>query len=195
MSISVSLQKAIKLQEKIDEMRKQLADLLGKARQELASAPAQTAKAAPVRRDKRGAAKKTPATQKAVASGSRPQPTEEEAVPKKGRSRRAKVAAARKPPAASKPKARTKSKSKSKSKGRKSLAGQKRAASPSGPLAPAVVKVLEENGEPMRVADILDGLLKNGYAFNSSEPKKNLAARIYRLSGVRQVEPGLFSMV
>ncbi len=45
----------------------------------------------------------------------------------------------------------------------------------------------------MSVRDILDHLLSNGYTFNTSEPKKNLAARIYRLKGVRQVSPGLFA--
>ncbi len=45
----------------------------------------------------------------------------------------------------------------------------------------------------MNVRDILDQLLANGYAFNAPEPKKNLAARIYRLKGVKQVSPGLFA--
>ena len=75
------------------------------------------------------------------------------------------------------------------------LKGVKRAASPSGPLAPAVVKVLEAKKQPMNVRDILDGLLASGYHFNSAEPKKNLAARIYRLNGVKQVSAGLFAAV
>ena len=74
------------------------------------------------------------------------------------------------------------------------LKGVKRATSPSGPLAPAVVKVLESKKQPMNVRDILDGLLANGYHFNSPEPKKNLAARIYRLNGVKQVSAGLFAV-
>jgi hypothetical protein len=69
----------------------------------------------------------------------------------------------------------------------------RRSTSPSGPLAPAVVRVLKSRGGPMGVSDILDGLLKNGYKFNSPEPKKNLFARIYRLKGVRQVGPGQFT--
>ena len=36
-------------------------------------------------------------------------------------------------------------------------------------------------------------LLADGYHFNSAEPKKNLAARIYRLNGVKQVSAGLFA--
>ena len=69
----------------------------------------------------------------------------------------------------------------------------RRSTSPSGPLAPAVVRVLKSRGGPMGVSEILDGLLKSGYKFNSPEPKKNLFARIYRLKGVRQVGPGRFA--
>jgi hypothetical protein len=69
----------------------------------------------------------------------------------------------------------------------------RRSSSPSGPLAPAVVRVLKSKGGPMGVSDILDGLMKNGYKFNSPEPKKNLFARIYRLKGVKQVGPGQFA--
>ena len=76
---------------------------------------------------------------------------------------------------------------------RSPLAGRKRAASPSGPLAPAVVKVLAQNKKPLGVREILDQLLKTGYTFNSPDPKKNLAARIYRLKGVKQVGAGLFA--
>jgi hypothetical protein len=72
------------------------------------------------------------------------------------------------------------------SRGRKST-------SPTGPLAPAVVKVLKSKSSPMSVSEILDGLTSNGYKFASAEPKKNLFARIYRLKGVKQVGPGKFS--
>jgi len=69
----------------------------------------------------------------------------------------------------------------------------RRSTSPTGPLAPAVVRVLKSRSGPMGVSEILEGLLKNGYKFNSPEPKKNLFARIYRLKGVRQVGPGQFT--
>ena len=69
----------------------------------------------------------------------------------------------------------------------------RRSTSPSGPLAPAVVKVLKSRSNPMSVAEILDGLNASGYKFTSPEPKKNLFARIYRLKGVRQVGPGRFA--
>ena len=69
----------------------------------------------------------------------------------------------------------------------------RRSTSPTGPLAPAVVKVLKSRNTPMSVSEILDGLLSNGYKFASPEPKKNLFARIYRLKGVKQVGPGKFA--
>ncbi len=69
----------------------------------------------------------------------------------------------------------------------------RRSTSPTGPLAPAVVQVLKAKSSPMSVAEILEGLTTNGYKFASSEPKKNLFARIYRLKGVKQVGPGKFA--
>jgi hypothetical protein len=84
----------------------------------------------------------------------------------------------------------------SRGRGRKAVAGKgrgRRSTSPTGPLAPAVVKVLKSRNSPMSVSEILDGLLANGYKFASPEPKKNLFARIYRLKGVKQVGPGKFA--
>jgi hypothetical protein len=69
----------------------------------------------------------------------------------------------------------------------------RRSTSPTGPLAPAVVQVLQSKEMPMNVSEILDGLMSNGYKFASPEPKKNLFARIYRLKGVKQVGPGKFT--
>ena len=65
--------------------------------------------------------------------------------------------------------------------------------SPSGPLAPAVVKVLKAKDAPMSVAEIVDALRASGYQYPSADPKKNLSARIYRLKGVKQVGPGRFA--
>ncbi len=95
---------------------------------------------------------------------------------------------------ASRERGRPKTAASSKETRRSPLAGRKRASSPSGPLAPAVVKVLRSKGKAMNVRDILAGLTSSGYKFTSPEPKKNLAARIYRLSGVKQVAPGLFNI-
>ncbi len=161
MSITLSLRRAAKLQEKIEELRAQLAAVLDQARSELASTPAEEITLSP----RRG----QPKLKKPAAGG-----------------RRTGLAKA---PA---PRGR---KSAPKSRRQSPLKGVKRAASPSGPLAPAVVKVLHSRKQPMSVRDILDGLLANGYHFNAAEPKKNLAARIYRLSGVRQVSAGLFAAV
>jgi hypothetical protein len=69
----------------------------------------------------------------------------------------------------------------------------RRSTSPTGPLAPAVVQVLQSRELPMNVSEILEGLMSNGYKFASPEPKKNLFARIYRLKGVKQVGPGKFA--
>src|SRR6516225_4826279 len=50
---------------------------------------------------------------------------------------------------------------------RSPLKGKKRPASPSGPLAPAVVKVLKSRGKPSNVNAVLDGLKKNKYVFTA----------------------------
>ena len=169
MPISTSLRRAAKIQEKIETLRGQLVGLLDHARAELDSTPAEEI-APPLRR------------------GRRPKALQRSVGPR-GTGRAQKASA----PSAEKVDKRTKAAREPKAKRRSPLAGHKRAASPSGPLAPAVVKVLEQKNKPMNVRDILDHLLASGYTFNSSEPKKNLAARIYRLRGVKQVSAGLFA--
>jgi len=72
--------------------------------------------------------------------------------------------------------------------------GKKRPSSPSGPLAPAVTKVMKRAGSPMNVDAVLQGLKNDKYVWNVSEPKKNLAARIYTLPGVKKVGPGMFAL-
>ena len=57
----------------------------------------------------------------------------------------------------------------------------------------AIVKVLKSAGKPLNVNAVLDGLKKAKYVFTAKDAKKNLAARIYKLSGVKQVGPGLFA--
>ena len=170
MPTSTSLHRAAKLHEKIEELRGQLATLLDKARAELAASPAEEVPTTS-RRGRRKMLKKSTVGRSAAPA----------AAPKKrGRKPGRSAAIAKAAPV---------------SRGRRSpLKGIKRSTSPSGPLAPAVVKVLEGRKQPMNVKDILDGLLANGYQFNSSEPKKNLAARIYRLKGVKQTAAGLFGL-
>lgn len=184
MSISASLHKAAKLQEKIEGLRKQLNDLLNKTRQELATTPAPEIPAALRGTGTRGNSRAAKSAKTA----------KESKVPAT-RGRRGRAAKEEEAAVAEAPVARRGRKAVGKGKGRSPLASRKRASSPGGPLAPAVVKVLQDNGKPMRVAEILEGLSKNGYEFSSPEPKKNLAARIYRLSGVKQVAQGLFAQV
>ena len=72
--------------------------------------------------------------------------------------------------------------------------GKKRPSSPSGPLAPAVHKVLKRAGGPMNVDAILQGLKQDKYVWKVSNPKANLSARLYTLKGVKKSGPGLFAL-
>ncbi len=72
------------------------------------------------------------------------------------------------------------------------LAGRKRPASPSGPLAPAVVKVLQRYNRPMKVNEILIGLEQDNYVWTAKNPKQTLYVRIGKLAGVRKMEEGLY---
>ena len=72
--------------------------------------------------------------------------------------------------------------------------GTKRPTSPSGPLAPAVHKVMKRAGGPLNVEALLQGLKQDKYIWKVSEPKKNLAARIYTMPGVKKVGPGKFAL-
>jgi hypothetical protein len=72
--------------------------------------------------------------------------------------------------------------------------GKKRPSSPSGPLAPAVQKVMKRAGGPMNVDAILQGLKQDKYVWKVSNPKANLAARIYTMPGVKKVGPGMFAL-
>lgn len=172
MAITTSLRRAAKLQEKIEDLREQLSSLLDKARAELASTPAEDISIAP-RRGRRKMMKK-PGTGRRAATVSAPPTRGRKPAKIDGRSKSARAAKARQ---------------------QSPLKGVKRSTSPSGPLAPAVVQVLQSKKQPMNVRNILDGLLADGYHFNSPEPKKNLAARIYRLKGVKQVSAGLFAAI
>jgi hypothetical protein len=72
--------------------------------------------------------------------------------------------------------------------------GKKRPSSPSGPLAPAVHKVMKRAGGPMNVDAVLQGLKHDKYVWKVSNPKANLAARIYTMPGVKKVGPGMFAL-
>lgn len=169
MSTSNTLRKAASIQEKIDRLRGQLTGLLNKARGEIAlNAKEDLAVSAHLNRRR----KMLKVAHQKIRTGNE--------------SSRA--------GSALKINHRAKASAPVKTKRRSPLAGQKRAASPTGPLSPAVVKVLRSKGKAMNVREILDGLFANGYKFNSPEPKKNLAARIYRLKGVKQISAGMFGL-
>lgn len=72
------------------------------------------------------------------------------------------------------------------------LAGRPRPRSVSGPLAPAVVKVLQRYNRPMKVGEILIGLEQDGYQWTAKNPKQTLYVRIGKLAGVRKMGEGLY---
>lgn len=101
----------------------------------------------------------------------------------------------RKPAAAAAPApAATETESTSRRRRSSPLKGRKRPVSPSGPLAPAVVKVLTDAGSPLSVGAIYDALIASNYVFTSGDAKKNLAARVYKLPGVKPLGEGMFAL-
>ena len=72
------------------------------------------------------------------------------------------------------------------------IAGIPRPASPSGPLAPAVVKVLQRYARAMKVQEILVGLEHDGYIWTAKNPKQTLYVRIGKLAGVKKTGEGLY---
>ena len=72
------------------------------------------------------------------------------------------------------------------------LAGRPRPASPSGPLAPAVVKVLQRYGRAMKVNEILICLEHDNYIWTAKNPRQTLYVRIGKLAGVSKVDEGLY---
>ena len=61
-----------------------------------------------------------------------------------------------------------------------------------GTLTPAVVRILKRSRKPLRVANIYDALVAQGYTFTGKEPKKVLGIRLYKMSGVQVLGGGLF---
>jgi hypothetical protein len=72
------------------------------------------------------------------------------------------------------------------------IAGIPRPSSPSGPLAPAVVKVLQRYGRALKVQEILIGLEHDGYVWTAKNPKQTLYVRIGKLAGVKKIGEGLY---
>ena len=61
-----------------------------------------------------------------------------------------------------------------------------------GTLRPAVVAILKKSKNPLKTADIYDGLVAQGYKFTFKEPKKVLGIRLYKMLGVQPLGGGLF---
>ena len=53
---------------------------------------------------------------------------------------------------------------------------------------------MKRAGGPLNVNAVLQGLKQDKYVWKVSEPKKNLAARIYTMPGVKKVGPGMFAL-
>jgi len=103
----------------------------------------------------------------------------------------AKLAPAPPPKAAPAPKAVPAKASKTSKSGPKK--GRGRVTSPSGPLSTAVVSVLKRARRPLNCAQITEALIKKEYQFTHPEPKRIVSIRIYKLKGVKQTGPALFT--
>ena len=156
-----SLRRALEIQERIEDLQRELTRLLGKNVSFSGFAGEAVSVTGPARRGrKRGRpAKKT------VKRGRQP------------------VSPAKKSVQSGKGKKRT-----------SPFKGKRRPSSPSGPLAPAVHKVMKRAGAPMNVDAILQGLKQDKYVWKVSEPKKNLAARVYTMPGLKKTGPGMFAL-
>jgi hypothetical protein len=159
-----TLRRALDLQERIEGLQRELSRLLGK-NVSLAGLVSETVSiSGPRRRGRKPGRKPGRPAKKAAKRG-----------PKPGRPAK-KVAKRR----------RTKRTSPFK--------GKKRPSSPSGPLAPAVQKVMKRAGGPMNVDAILQGLKQDKYVWKVSNPKANLAARVYTMPGLKKTGPGMFAL-
>lgn len=159
-----TLRRALNLQERIEGLQRELSRLLGK-NVSLAGFVSETVSiSGPRRRGRKPGRKAGRPAKKAVKRGRKPGRPAKK-VAKRGR------------------KART-----------SPFKGKKRPSSPSGPLAPAVHKVLKRAGGPMNVDAILQGLKQDKYVWKVSNPKANLAARVYTMPGVKKTGPGMFAL-
>ena len=161
---TATLRRALDLQERIEGLQRELSRLLGK-NSSLAGFVSETVSiTGPRRRGRKPGRKPGRPAKKAAKRGRKPGRPAKK-VAKRGR------------------KART-----------SPFKGKKRPSSPSGPLAPAVHKVLKRAGGPMNVDAILQGLKQDKYVWKVSNPKANLAARVYTMPGVNKTGPGMFAL-
>ena len=160
-----TLRRALDLQERIEGLQRELSRLLGK-NVSLAGLVSETVSlSGPRRRGRKPGRKPGRPAKKAAKRGPKPgRPAKK--VAKRGRRKK-----------------RT-----------SPFKGKKRPSSPSGPLAPAVHKVMKRAGGPMNVDAVLQGLKQDKYVWKVSNPKANLAARIYTMPGVKKVGPGMFAL-
>lgn len=75
-----------------------------------------------------------------------------------------------------------------------SLKAKRRAVSPSGPLGPAVLKVLQEHGTSMKVTEIFAALEKAGYQWTAKNPLQTLYIRMPKLTGTKRVAEGTYAL-
>jgi len=159
-----TLRRALDLQERIEGLQRELSRLLGK-NVSLAGFVSETVSiSGPRRRGRKPGRKPGRAAKKAAKRGPKPGRPAKK-VAKRGRKKRSSP-----------------------------FKGKKRPSSPSGPLAPAVHKVLKRAGGPMNVDAILQGLKQDKYVWKVSNPKANLAARVYTMPGVKKTGPGMFAL-
>jgi len=159
-----TLRRALDLQERIEGLQRELSRLLGK-NVSLAGFVSETVSiSGPRRRGRKPGRKPGRAAKKVAKRGRKPGRPAKKAAKRGGKKR-------------SSP-----------------FKGKKRPSSPSGPLAPAVHKVLKRAGGPMNVDAILQGLKQDKYVWKVSNPKANLAARVYTMPGVKKTGPGMFAL-
>ena len=60
-------------------------------------------------------------------------------------------------------------------------------------LSDAAVAVVRQAGHPMKVRQIYDALVENGFQFKAANPKRSLSAAIYTIKGLKKVGPGTFA--
>lgn len=77
---------------------------------------------------------------------------------------------------------------------RGAVKGKAREVSPSGPLGPAILKVLKESGAPMKVAEIFEALEKNSYQWTTKNPLQMLYVRMPKLPGVIRADSGAYTL-
>jgi hypothetical protein len=160
-----TLRRALDLQEKIEGLQRELSRLLGK-NVSLAGLVSETVSiAGPRRRGRKPGRKPGRTAKKAAKRGPKPGRPAKKVAKRGGKKKRTSP-----------------------------FKGKKRPSSPSGPLAPAVQKVMKRAGGPMNVDAILQGLKQDKYVWKVSNPKANLAARVYTMPGLKKTGPGMFAL-